>query len=199
MRAVKTVLIAAGNLKMKFPNDDESELLLRSILDVNTAKFLNKDIPLFNGIISDLFPNVKLPNPNYDDLLNAAKIVSFDSNAASFDELCLNFTLMFRFFKECANMLLQPIENFMEKLIQTYEMMIVRHGFMLVGNPFGGKTSLLHLLARTLSLQNQLGQKEVKVEYETVNPKSLNMGQLYGCFDDVSHEWFDGVVANTFR
>lgn len=94
---------------------------------------------------------------------------------------------------------LQPKNSFLEKLIQTYEMMIVRHGFMLVGNPFGGKTSLLHLLARTLSLQNELGQEEEKVEYETVNPKSLTMGQLYGCFDDVSHEWSDGVVANTFR
>lgn len=96
-------------------------------------------------------------------------------------------------------MQLQPNDNFMEKLIQTYEMMVVRHGFMLVGNPFGGKTSLLHLLAETLSLQNQLGQDEEKVEYETVNPKALTMGQLYGCFDDVSHEWSDGIVANTFR
>jgi len=96
-------------------------------------------------------------------------------------------------------MQLQPIDNFMEKLIQTYEMMVVRHGFMLVGSPFGGKTSLLHLLAETLSLQNQLGQKEEKVEYETINPKALTMGQLYGCFDDVSREWSDGVVANTFR
>lgn len=94
---------------------------------------------------------------------------------------------------------LQPVNTFMEKLIQTYEMMVVRHGFMLVGNPFGGKTSLLHLLAKTLSLQNQYGQGEEKVDYEIVNPKALTMGQLYGCFDDVSHEWSDGVVANIFR
>jgi dynein heavy chain len=94
---------------------------------------------------------------------------------------------------------LQPTDSSLEKLIQIYEMMIVRHGFMLIGNPFGGKTSLLHLLAETLNLQNELNQDEEKVEYETVNPKSLTMGQLYGCFDEVSHEWSDGIVANTFR
>lgn len=78
-------------------------------------------------------------------------------------------------------------------------MMMVMHGFMLVGNPFGGKTSLLHLLAETLNLQYELGQEEHKVIYETVNPKALTMGQLYGSFDEVSHEWSNGVVANIFR
>lgn len=94
---------------------------------------------------------------------------------------------------------LKPIDTFIEKLIQTYEMMVVRHGFMLVGNPFGGKTSLLHLLAKTLSLQNELGQEEEKVEFDTVNPKALTINQLYGYFDNVLHEWSNGVVANTFR
>ena len=84
--------------------------------------------------------------------------------------------------------------------MQLYKMVVVRHGLMLVGQPFSGKSTCRSVLASALCLlaERQLdGQQPVLSA--VINPKSVTMGQLYGEFDDVSHEWTDGILASTFR
>ncbi|KAJ1569497.1 Dynein heavy chain 1, axonemal [Cladochytrium tenue] len=178
MRAVKTVISSAGNLKREQSNAPEDLILLRALCDVNLPKFLADDVPLFNGIISDLFPGVEQPPIDYGELLKSM-------NAC------------------CEKLNLQPEDAFIKKCIQLYETTVVRHGLMLVGPTGGGKTSCLHILSQALSaIQGRKapnGKTIEKVHVHILNPKSITMGQLYGEFDPQTHEWTDGIISCLMR
>ena len=177
MRAVKSVLLASGALRKSHPELTEAQIVLRAIIDINLPKFLQQDIPLFEGIYTDLFPGVELPAPARDDIVKHLLVKLVEKK-------------------------LQPTPWFIEKVMQIYEMMLVRHGLMIVGDSMGGKTTAYQILAEVLrEIKNDKDAtiEEHGVIYRIINPKAINMGQLYGRFDPASHEWFDGVLANTFR
>ncbi len=68
MRAVKSVLVMAGYLRRKFQDNPENIVLIRALRESNVPKFLEHDLPLFDGIINDLFPGVEVPFIDYGQL-----------------------------------------------------------------------------------------------------------------------------------
>ncbi|XP_066944541.1 dynein axonemal heavy chain 3-like [Macrobrachium rosenbergii] len=177
MRAVKAVLLAAANLKQLCPDLPEPQIVLRAIRDVNIPKFLAQDVPLFEGIVQDLFPSEKGQTVENDQFLEAALRKTLEENN------------------------LQAVPWFMEKMIQLYNMVLVRHGVMIVGEPLSGKTQAYQGLATAVDRAGRDKQlpDERGVQYKIINPKSLTLGQLYGAYDPFSHEWSDGVLAKAFR
>jgi len=188
MRAIKAVLVMAGQLKRASASassarveseEEETLLLIRAMRDSNIPKFLAQDAPLFKAIIRDLFPEVSVPTIDYGDL---------QSNIE--EQLLAN------------NM--QVVPSFVTKILQLHETMIVRHGVMLVGAPMTGKTTVANTLAAALTKLSQTGQhakdhpfyREV-VQYR-LNPKSVTMNTLYGAANIVG-EWQDGLVPTLVR
>ncbi|CAK9112546.1 Dynein axonemal heavy chain 1 (Axonemal beta dynein heavy chain 1) (Ciliary dynein heavy chain 1) (Heat shock regulated protein 1) (HSRF-1) (hDHC7) [Durusdinium trenchii] len=177
MRAVFAVLVQAGRLKRNNPTQEElAKLMLQSVNDVNLAKFLDFDVPLYNGITKDLFPGVELPQPDYSMMVLNLAYLSQPVRAGA-----------------------HPY--FIDKIIQFYECHLVRHSVMLVGMPFSGKTTALNTLQKALTDLAQEGSMHAGciVHQARLNPKSIPARDLYGCFEEVSREWVDGIVAVLFR
>ncbi|CAK9043200.1 unnamed protein product [Durusdinium trenchii] len=177
MRAVKSVLVMAGHLKRQNPDLEENVTLIRALRDSNAPKFLSFDLPLFSGIISDLYPEAVIPDVDYGKLKteieNQLRLVN-----------------------------LQVVPSFLTKITQLLETQLVRHGVMLVGLTMTGKSTNSNILAKTLTQLKKDGSNDPAHQLTKIfflNPKSITIEELYGSFNENTGEWKDGLVAILVR
>ncbi|KAL0221591.1 hypothetical protein RCL1_001445 [Eukaryota sp. TZLM3-RCL] len=152
----------------------EDVLIFRALTDVNLPKFLQQDVSLFLSIISDLFPTTKVPDPDYALLLG------------SIFEVIHEFGLIAH-------------KEFVKKVIQLYETVMVRHGLMLVGLALSGKSSVLRVLGEAMTRLKTKSKNFTTVHRHYLNPKSVTGAQLYGYRDELSQEVVDGLIGVLVR
>ncbi|KAE8291050.1 Dynein heavy chain 11, axonemal Axonemal beta dynein heavy chain 11 Ciliary dynein heavy chain 11 [Larimichthys crocea] len=124
LRAIKSVLVVAGSLKREDRNRPEEQVLMRALRDFNLPKIVTSDVPIFLGLISDLFPLLDVPRKRDPELENAVR-------------------------QSVSELRLQPEENFILKVTQLEELLAVRHSVFVVGGPGTGKSQILKTLHRT--------------------------------------------------
>lgn len=55
------MLVVAGSLKRGDPSRAEDQVLMRALRDFNIPKIVTDDLPVFMGLIGDLFPALDVP------------------------------------------------------------------------------------------------------------------------------------------
>ena len=168
---------AAGTKKRESPQTEEQVILFNAMSELIVPKLVYQDIPLFKHLLSDLFPEISTSHAD-DALLRDALV------------------------RECRLCNVQPVEAWISKIIQIFDCKCARHGNMIVGKTGSGKTTARELLVRAMkSLKESHPDSELfqNVEVYTINPLSLSNEELYGSFDEATHEWTDGVLSKIMR
>jgi len=75
LRALKSVLNMAGHLKRISGDLPENLVLMRALRDMNLPKFVYDDVPLFLGLIDDLFPGLFCPRVSYPKFNDAVELM----------------------------------------------------------------------------------------------------------------------------
>lgn len=174
LRALKSVLVMAGGLKRQYQEMPEDLVLMRCLRDSNMPKFVFEDVPLFSGLINDLFPGMDCPRVGYEDLKQAAMD---DLEARGF---------------RCSNKIVFADQA--DKVIQMYETQLVRHTTMIVGPTGGGKSLVLETLKNA-----RLASEKIVVKMFVLNPKAQPLNELYGEMDPATRDWTDGILSKLFR
>lgn len=130
--------------KRKETSQPEEMLLMRSLRDMNLSKLVADDIPLFQGLLTDIFP--KITNPPKKRYPEIEEMVP-------------------KVMEEFGTLVESP--EFSLKIIQLYETYLVRHGYMLVGPSGAGKTTIMKILIETIT------KNGTQTRLTRLNPKAI--------------------------
>lgn len=97
---------------------------MRALRDFNIPKIITDDVPVFMGLIGDLFPALDVPRKRDMDFEKAIR-------------------------KAATELHLQPEDGFVLKVVQLEELFAVRHSVFIIGFAGTGKTNVWKTLHRT--------------------------------------------------
>ncbi|XP_032221173.2 dynein beta chain, ciliary [Nematostella vectensis] len=130
LRAIKSVLVVAGSLKRSDRQRPEDQVLMRALRDFNIPKIVTDDVPVFMGLIGDLFPALDVPRKRDPDFEALVK-------------------------KSVTDLKLQPEDSFILKIVQLEELLAVRHSVFVLGPAGTGKTQVIRSLNKTYMNQKR--------------------------------------------
>lgn len=148
------------------------QILIQSVCETMVPKLVAEDIPLLHSLLSDVFPGVKYVRGEMDALraevtrvCNELHLVSGESGA-----------------------------QWVEKVLQLYQITQLHHGLMMVGPSGSGKSMAWKVLLKALErLEGVEGVSHI------IDPKAISKEDLYGVLDPNTREWTDGLFTHILR
>ena len=179
LRALKSVLVSSGGLKRsrlitartdsQLEEDLESQIIVQSIRETIAPKLIRSDVETMKRIERHAFPGVEYTPANLEQLEQAIR------TEAAAEHLVVN-------------------DTWMTKIIQLYQIQIIHHGVMMVGDSGSGKSAIWKVLLR--ALQRIEGVEGV---YHIIDSKVMSKEALYGNLDSTTREWTDGLCTSILR
>ncbi|ELK01220.1 Cytoplasmic dynein 1 heavy chain 1, partial [Pteropus alecto] len=196
LRALKSVLVSAGNVKREriqkikrekeergeavdegdiAENLPEQEILIQSVCETMVPKLVAEDIPLLFSLLSDVFPGVQYHRGEMTALREELR------------KVCQEMYLTYGDGEEVGGM-------WVEKVLQLYQITQINHGLMMVGPSGSGKSMAWRVLLKALErLEGVEGVAHI------IDPKAISKDHLYGTLDPNTREWTDGLFTHVLR
>ncbi|POS87247.1 cytoplasmic dynein-like protein 1 heavy chain 1 [Erysiphe pulchra] len=178
LRALKSVLVSSGSLKRarlilqtKAETEDEFEpqIIVQSIRETIAPKLIKSDVEIMQSIEAESFPGVNYHPASLEELKGVICSIAQER------DLIVN-------------------ENWMLKILQLYQIQMIHHGVMMVGDSGTGKSVSWKILLQAL-------QKVEGIEgiCHIIDPKVMSKEALYGNLDSTTREWTDGLFTSILR